>query len=287
MIYHLSRKELDVEKYNVCITNSVQSRIYAYSWYLDVVADNWDVLVLNDYEAVMPLPWRSKYWINYIYPPSWIQQLGIFSAESISENLTNQFINSIPRKFKKVTLQFNAGNILSKFSKKKINYVLNLNDDYSLIASRFNKNRKRELIKVKKECWKIDKNLSQKDFLKFYKNEKLPYSISKGEISTLSRLLNLNSENICIWGIKENQEILSAMVWLKDDFRLTYLLPVTNSKAKNKGLPTFLVSELIAEYSNSNYVLDFEGSMIPGVASFYRSFGATKESYFLFKKWSV
>ena len=119
MIHHLSRKELDVEKYNACIANSVQSRIYAYSWYLDIVADNWDVLVLNDYEAVMPLPWRSKFCIKYIYPPCWTQQLGIFSDEVISENLTNRFINLIPKKFKKVTIQFNSGNRLSKFSKKK------------------------------------------------------------------------------------------------------------------------------------------------------------------------
>ncbi|MDP3354122.1 MAG: hypothetical protein Q8S44_10335, partial [Flavobacteriaceae bacterium] len=67
MIYYVKRQNLDIEKYDTCIDRALNSRIYAYSWYLDIVADHWDALILNDYEAVMPLPWRSKYFIKYIY----------------------------------------------------------------------------------------------------------------------------------------------------------------------------------------------------------------------------
>jgi hypothetical protein len=66
MIHYVKRKDLDLNKYDACINNAINSRIYGYSWYLDIVADNWDVLVLNDYEALMPLPWRQKYFIKYI-----------------------------------------------------------------------------------------------------------------------------------------------------------------------------------------------------------------------------
>ncbi|MDA9093212.1 hypothetical protein N9J92_05085, partial [Polaribacter sp.] len=66
MIHIIERKDLDVDKYDACIADSVQSRIYAFSWYLDVVTDNWDILILNDYEAVMPLPWKQKYFLKYI-----------------------------------------------------------------------------------------------------------------------------------------------------------------------------------------------------------------------------
>ena len=52
MIHYVKREDLEVEKYNNCIENSIQSRIYAFSWYLDIVADYWDVLVLDDYKAV-------------------------------------------------------------------------------------------------------------------------------------------------------------------------------------------------------------------------------------------
>ena len=72
MIQYLKNNEIDIEKYDNCIKSSLNSRIYAFSWYLNIVADNWDVLVLNDYEAVMPLPFLKRkrngtYW-SYFAP---------------------------------------------------------------------------------------------------------------------------------------------------------------------------------------------------------------------------
>ncbi|WP_373942482.1 hypothetical protein OEG92_04340 [Polaribacter sejongensis] len=72
MIQYVKRKDLNILKYDACIENSIQSRIYAFSWYLDIVADNWDVLVLGDYKAVMPLPWKQKYFIKYITQPFFV-----------------------------------------------------------------------------------------------------------------------------------------------------------------------------------------------------------------------
>jgi len=55
-IKYIKRADLLIEKYDTCIDLAINSRIYAYSWYLDVVADHWDALVYGDYEAVMPIP---------------------------------------------------------------------------------------------------------------------------------------------------------------------------------------------------------------------------------------
>ncbi len=92
MITYIKRDALNIEKYNSCISNALNSRIYAYSWYLDIVTDTkWDVLVLDDYKAVMPLPKRQKYFINYIFLPPWSQQLGVFSIHKIESDLLNFF----------------------------------------------------------------------------------------------------------------------------------------------------------------------------------------------------
>ena len=125
MIYYVKRKDLDLKKYDACIDNAINSRIYGYSWYLDIVADNWDALVLNDYEAVMPLPWRQKYFIKYIYPPAWTQQLGVFSNFKIEADLVEQFVNSIPKKFKKEIyrhLHWHKSENLSRNAREKKNY---------------------------------------------------------------------------------------------------------------------------------------------------------------------
>ncbi len=285
MIRYLKRNEIDTEKYDSCIEKSFNSRIYAYSWYLDIVADNWDILVLNDYEAVMPLPWRQKYFIKYIYPPAWTQQLGVFAIKETSEELILKFIKAIPRKFKKITIQFNSEN---KFNYKKlterVNYILPLDKPYEEILKGFNNNRKRDLRKAQYFNEEINETISRDEFLQFFLKVEKKYNLLDNQVSTLKYLLNI--EHVKINGVKENGELIAALVWLKDKNRITYLLPVSTKKSKEKGFPTLLVSNIIEKHQNCNLMLDFEGSMIKGVAAFYKSFGSRIENYFLYSKFT-
>lgn len=281
MIKYIKRKNLDTKKYDDCIENALNSRVYAFSWYLDIVADNWDVLVLNDYEAVMPLPWRRKYLIKYVYPPCWTQQLGVFSSVKIDTELIKLFLNSIPKKFLKVTVQLNSGNALLSSSEVRFNYILPLSHSYRETVRGFNKNRKRELKKSEKhEDIFLDRKLSSSQFLSFLQNQKLPFDLSKDGREKLERLLDVRRKDILIFGALKEGVLLSAILLLKDKKRITYLLPVSSIEAKKEAIHTFLVAELIKEFSDSGYVLDFEGSMIPGVAKFYKSFGAKQELYY-------
>ena len=285
MISYFKRHELDEEKYNNCIKSALNSRIYAYSWYLDCVADNWDVLVMNDYEAVMPLPWRSKYFIKYIYPPAWTQQLGVFSKNIISQNLLKEFITVIPKKFKKITIQFNSGNDVSFLNTtKRINYILPLNRFYDEIYKGFNKNRKRDLTRSEGIAFELDKNVKAFDFFNFFENTSKNFSLNSNGIQALRKICNFRNAQVNIWGIRVNSILYCSLLWLKDDDRITYLLPLATTEAKKNGFPTKLVVELIANHHNSNYILDFEGSMIPNVANFYKSFGVIEEDYHLYSK---
>jgi hypothetical protein len=81
MINYIKHKDVDTEKWDRCIEQSVNGIIYAFSWYLDIVCDEWDALVDDDYESVFPLVKRKKFGINYIYPPFFTQQLGLFSKK--------------------------------------------------------------------------------------------------------------------------------------------------------------------------------------------------------------
>ena len=148
LIKYIQREHLDEEKYNNCIENSIQSNSYAFSWYLDIVCDNWDVLVLDDYEAVMPIPWRKKYGIKYVYPPLWVLQLGVYSNEAINEN---EFLIHLFSTFKFVELRMNTHNnveLYSEFLQLKQCQKLVLNTTYSSILSKYRKDRKKDLQKA-------------------------------------------------------------------------------------------------------------------------------------------
>jgi hypothetical protein len=285
MIEYIKRSDIDVAAYDRCLKNSMNSRIYAYSWYLDIVAGNWDVLVYGDYEVVMPLPWRSKYFIKYIYPPSWTQQLGVFSSKEINEVLVRKFIEHIPKKFRKVTIQFNSGNPISGNNiEERVNYVLRLNRSYDDLFAGYNKNRKRVVNKSNRFNISINKDIGVESFLEFYLGMEKSYKINSSQIHVLNRVLNSGIVKVNIWGVEINGKLISAFAWLKDEKRITYLLPIANSEAKRMGLPTILVDELINEYSDCDLILDMEGSMIQGVALFYKSFGSEIEEFNLYQK---
>ncbi len=284
MIYYLKRNQLDITKYNACIKHAINARIYAYSWYLDCVADNWDVLVLNDYEAVMPLPWRQKFFIKYIYPPAWTQQLGVFSPSQISKEEVLDFINAIPKKFKKITIQFNAENKFQhKNLTKRVNYVLPLNASFEEIYNRFRKDRKARIKEGEKYKFRIGAiNNGPEELIRISKKDYSFLNIPQHHYSVLKKLFKtLSTTNNCfvISALDCKNEVLGGVLFLKDDNRITYLFSVACQQGKKQQVISAIIYNVIKKHADSNYILDFEGSMVTGIADFYKSFGSTLESY--------
>ena len=92
-IRYVKRKDIDAQKWDECISNSPNGIIYAYVFYLDCMADQWDALVYNDYEAIMPLTWRKKYGVAYLYQPFFTQQSGIFSQQPVTASIIAAFLS--------------------------------------------------------------------------------------------------------------------------------------------------------------------------------------------------
>ena len=145
-IKYIARKNLNTDAYDACVLTSSYSGVYAMSWFLDLVADRWGALVCNDYEAVMPLPYGSKWGLKYVYPPCWSQQLGSF-AKKKSARFDLFFIDNIPFWFVKVTQYLHSGMQVNSSSLIRKNYILNLSFSFDQIQNNWNKNRKRVLKK--------------------------------------------------------------------------------------------------------------------------------------------
>lgn len=281
MIKYIKRKQLDLEKYDACIENSIQSRVYGFSWYLDIVADNWDALVLNDYEAVMPLPWKSKLGLKYLIQPYCCQQLSVYSSKKIDANL---FMKSLPVFFLYLNLNSNE-KLKEKGIRKKVNYQLNLDDTYEVIYKNYRKDRKKSLKKAEKS------NLTYKDFnsidtlIALYKEvfkhvnntDKYFKIINKIMVFCLEQKIGF-VRNIFI-----DDTLICAGFFLKFKSRIYYLFSASDKLGKKHGATTFLIDSVIKEHTDSNYIFDFEGSSISNVASFYKSFGSEKTIYYNLK----
>ena len=277
MILYLKRAALDVEKYDLCIENSIQSRIYAFSWYLDIVADHCDVLVLNDYEAVMPLPWKKKFGLKYITQPYFCQQLGIFSKEEISEEIQRQFIRKIPLKFLKVSLALNSHNLLIGQQIKK-NLSVKLNKNYESICKNYSKGRK-HAIKVAEKNQLMVAETSIQSLIdiqkKFYQ-----YEFSEEKLQKLSIQL-LHQQKGAILGIFKDEVLLGGALFVFSTKRIVYLFSAFTELGRELQVASFLLNFMLTKNENSQLIFDFEGGNILNMGKFYRSFGAEEEIYAL------
>ncbi|CAL2056428.1 hypothetical protein [Tenacibaculum sp. 190524A05c] len=284
MIRVVPRKRLNVEKYNDCIANSIQSNVFGFSWYLDEVADRWSVLVLDDYDAVMPIPWRRKFFIKYTYQPYWTIQLGIYSKEVVDEN---EFLIELFSEFKYTSLRMNASNAFSMFHPyhlQKRLQVISLKDTYDSIFSKYNRNRRRELKKAKQEDLVENWNDNPKKLIDLFQENvgKRVSKITSEDYLRLYKLMNICLEKkvgelLTIYN-KEN-ELISGAFFLKHKERVTELVCSSDFKNRNNGANTFMNDRAIFKYQRNYTLFDFGGSSMKNIAKYYESFGAEDEAY--------
>src|SRR5215204_4504300 len=172
-IKYLEHKEIDNPKWDACIEQAANGLIYGYSFYLDAMAKHWDALVLNDYEAVMPLTWNKKYGFYYLYQPAFTASLGVF-GRNLNEKLINNFINSIPAKFKLIEISLNAGNIIGDsktFSLLRSNYILHLNKPYEELYKTYRDNHKRNINKAFQSGCSVSKEIPVDEIIQLNKEQ--------------------------------------------------------------------------------------------------------------------
>jgi hypothetical protein len=291
-ITHLKYKEIDFKKYNDCIDNAVNTRVYAYSWYLDIVCNkDWEVLILDDYQTVMPLPFKrikKKFLKRMVVQPLFCQQLGVFSVTELSLDRLELFLNKLAN-FKVSTLSFNAENLgfLKEDNnfKESANFELNLNKDHSFLYKNFSKGLKLNIKKGIKNDLKVKKGIA---FLE-YKKMKINNSFHKIKEKDFL-LMNLLTQKIMkknlgnFYGVYKDEKLISLSFLIESNDRIIYLLSSTNELGKKYGATPYLLNYIMDKNCNKNIIFDFEGSNILGLAKFFKSFGSNNNPYFVFNK---
>jgi hypothetical protein len=285
MINYVKRKDLDVVKYDYCIENAIQSRMYAYSWYLDIVADNWDVLILNDYEAVMPIPWKRKYGIKYVYPLLWVLELGVFYADNKTKIAA--FLATLFNKFRFVESKLNS---TEKFISRKNQLVgkqfqtLSLKEVYPAIYSKYRKDRKKDIRKAVHldliEKWN---DIPDKLIVLFKNNVgKRTPNILEHDYTILENLMlacleRKVGEILSIYD--KNSNLVASGFFIKHKDVVTILVSSTDFKNRNNGANTFLIDRAIFKFQKNFNTFNFGGSSIKSIAKYFLSFGAKTEDY--------
>lgn len=280
-IKHLSRNEIDARKWDTCITAAPNGLIYAYSWYLDALCTHWDALVLGDYEVVMPLPWRSKWGIKYVYTPAFIQQLGIIGTTT--NQIQQAFISLVQQRFKYGSYFFNYAN--EGVGSPRTNFILDLSKDYQQIATAYATDLKNNVKKASRYHLKYGplNNVDVAvDLFRQQYGSRLSGTAQKDFENFKQLCKNLKPEqDYVIRSVEKDENSLVAIsLLLKAKERLYLLMATTTDLGRKVAANHFLLDQLIREFAGTNTILDFEGSDLPGVYSFYKTFGGQNQPYF-------
>lgn len=284
-VQYLPQQEIDKKKWDACIDRAGNGLVYAYSLYLDHMAKNWDALVLNDYEAVMPLTWKRKYGIHYLYQPFLTAQLGVF-GNAVNAELLEVFLEAVPRKFKYWDIYLNPQNVfsLNGFNLyQRSNYVLGLEKQYGDIYKSYRENVQRNIKKAQQAGCRIEKDFDVEKVIGLALKQMLFSSKESGEnVDSFRKLYKqLNSRKMATtYGIVTAHDgLVASCVFFFSHNRAYYILVGNHPNGKTIGASHALIDAFILDHAGKNVLLDFEGSDIPSLAFFYSSFGAVEEKY--------
>jgi len=284
-ILYLKHNDIDQKKWDECILNSVNGNIYAWSWYLNLACPEWEALVCENYETVMPLPVRKKYGISYIYQPYFMQQLGVFSTNGLSPDILQKFIEALPTniKFADYNLNFHNQPDGNKFKFiQNTTYHLDLISDYPVLIRNYTENTRRNIRKSEQHKISISKGMQVNTLIQF-KQETAP---GKMEPAEYDKLRHIVSKSIMkgageIYGAYTETNELCAAAFFAFSHQYSYMLVAASSETgKDLSAMFLLVNTFIREHSGKNITLDFEGSNIAGIARFFAGFGAMPVYYY-------
>jgi hypothetical protein len=279
-ISYLKHADIDKGKWDKCIADSANGLIYAHSYYLDIMSKNWDALILNDYEAVMPLTWNKKFGISYLRQPPFTQQLGIFGNIVFDEEITGSFISKALQIFPFAEINLNYANEYKNNATKKCNLILPLKRSFHEIENDFRKDFVNQIKKNKLNYESSDD--IEKVIQLFKENYGHRLRIAQNAYQhwfSLCKHLHSRGQILMRKVSLAKGELISIALLLKDQRRIYYVMSATLPAGRKQHANYFLLYHLIKEFAGQDLIFDFEGSEISSIKSFFLKFGPVEQPY--------
>lgn len=286
MIQYLVNNQIDKSKWDATIAEC--GNIYAFSWYLDMVHPQWEALVEDDYQSVMPLTGGKKFGINYLYQPYFVQQLGVFSKAYVTPEKTNEFLNAIPNKYRFAEIRLNENNIFNnevQGVEYHRNVLLDLNREYEAIRAGYHQNTKRNLAKAEDNNLQLVTTVIPYHVVALFRDNRgaLLDKWGDAEYGVLTRLAQVAQQRNAAFMLGVNEkgigQLICAAIFMKTKDRITFLFSGLTVEGKQRQAMTYLLDQVIQKYANQPLTFDFEGSDDENLARFYLGFGGTEAKY--------
>ncbi len=261
-----------------------EDNITSAKWYRHLVAEHWYIAKIND-ETYLPFAAEKRLLIKRIFMPPYIQTLEFFGQKDMPNIalLINKLITqykmgtlSIPYLVKEVPQEVTIS--------KRDNFIIDLFQPYQDIRSKYNRGLKHRINKFYKRGCRIAETDQVDLFLKFY-IENIPPAIPLHyrKINFLQNYFHTimsKKAGTMLLAYSPQSLPLASVFFIHSHSRVIYILSAKNALGKEYAAVHACLDYIIKKYAGQRMIFDFEGSMVPNIASFFKSYGAQLQNYY-------
>lgn len=268
----IERKEIDTRRWDELVKKST-SNSFSLSAYLDAVAENWAILVDDDYSKGMVLPFIVRLGQKMIYTPVFFRY-----AEALNFDFLEEHLSMIKKRFKFGDLLFAQEDQSAGFYYQQIDEAYALNDRAKRTLKKFEKSR----LEVK-EIAEIERVWS---FVRTHLTSKVESLNDKSMLKLRTLVKSLNQEGMLkTKAMYQGDELVGGAFFVITNNKTLYLKSAFTEEAKKQGAMYKILVDEIELALQSNRSFDFGGSRAENVRSFNLNFGS-KDVYYSRQKWN-
>ena len=287
MIRFVKYADIDKSRWDECIEKAINGKVYAYSWYLDIVCREWNALIEDEYIAVFPLPSGRKFLIEYIYQPFFTQQLGVFSSKHLTPAVVREFFDCLPKRFKYIDINLNTLNKTDHLNCKlipQLNHELDLIFSYPDLLQNYAQNTRRNLKRALQSGISLSSSPTPDEVVRLFRQNRGKHltHLTDDEYTILLRLIYACIHRgiaEVIGAYSDHNELCAGAIFVRSHGKAIFLFSAVNANARSNGAMSLIIDYFIRQNAGSQLTLDFEGSNDSDLARFYKSFGANTLIY--------
>lgn len=279
-IHLLQRHEINTLLWDKVIGNSADGRVYATTSFLDSMAPGWQALITYDYNAIMPLPVRQKFGINYIFQPAFCQQLGVITRRTkLDQETADAFLRKVQKHFKYAEINGHSGQTSALYPYKvRKNYLLSLQPSYHELRKQFSRSAKRNIHKAIEAHITINKIPDATKLIELHSQRYKHKLATAADFKAIQKVFDdaiKGGTGHFFYAIDSGGNTISSSGYLQYKDRLIFLMNGNLREGLDAGAAHLLQNHVIETFAGTDLWIDFEGSDEPSFARFYEQYGAT------------
>lgn len=269
----IEKDALDCEKWDALLKKTAAA-VYNQRYYLDALAENWCVVVWDDYRGAMAIPYSIRAGVKGIFTPNFIRSLDWMGEKPIDFGEVEKLLK---KRFKRGNL--NTNEYLFEKSTEQVYQKIESENELQIGSQ-----TKRSIKKFEKTGLLIEPVSIE---------EALPVVVAelRAKVKSLNPidfkrfeqlLLSYNREQCFCFGIR-GEKVHAAIILIEWNGEVLHIKSGVDEFGKQNGLMHALMYAVIRDAFNKEQKFSFEGSFVPSVRQFNVGFGATDHVYYNWK----